>query len=138
MINKNIVDFTVLLNKINPKRIHGKIHVDDNFLCFKLLSSNNEGTNHSFIMMVRSNIKPKHKYLGGLGIFIEPFKSNKVPSAKKIVISRSKLDLSKNSNDRNLLLDCLKLSDDKNMFTVSLDKDLEVFEYIKNKKLFAK
>ena len=128
------VDFAKILNGKRSKERIGKIHFDDNLISIDLVSKS-KVKYHSYIMLLNPKVIFPYKYIGGLGLFLEPTLGEKIPSAKKIILYKDELkELRKEDGiDRLFLIKNLKMSAINDFFSISLDEELYVREFLKNR-----
>ena len=128
------VDFAKILHGKRSKEMTGKIHFDDHLICVDLVSQS-KMRYHSYLMLLNPKIAPPYRYIGGLGLLLEPAYGGKIPSVKKIIVYKDELrELDReDSADRVFLLKNLKLVEACDFFTLSLDEELYVSEFLKNR-----
>ena len=135
--SKGVVDLTLLLDSISSKKQTGDVFVDRNYISFSLFDSKN----HFFYMFTNPRIEMPDKYLGGLGICLGPFNSNREISVRKIILSTRPFNLKKGENDYIYLYKQLRLHDSKRdfgIFTLCTKKENTIFKEIKRKDVEAR
>ena len=128
------VEATTVLKAIKPKRRTGKIHIDNNYICMDLF----DNKNHLYVMLLKPNVELPRKYLGGLGVCLEPFNANKEISVHSVILSNLEFQRDEGTMDRDFLCKELVLNDKINFYKQSLDREARVFEYIKNRVVRSK